>query len=168
MIPKNLREVMLLSQLYGRDRDICQSIGHVVISSEKDVAAVINSIHKRDPLAVLSYVYQDFMSLLTTRRGQNDPFNNYESRFQALISKLHSHGTEVKLSEAVLAFALLANADVDSTQRISVVANSAPRPESFKDTGTTIGRTIRASIEDIRPAVSKDELAAMQDAIDEF
>lgn len=101
------------------------------------MAAIVNAIHKSDLLAVLSYVFQYFVSLFITRRGQNEPFNNCESRFQVLISKLHSHGTEAKLFDAVLAFNLLANADVVSPQRMSVLENSAPRTESFKDTDKT-------------------------------
>eukprot|EP00178_Gracilaria_changii_P016470 TRINITY_DN4728_c0_g1_i1.p1 TRINITY_DN4728_c0_g1~~TRINITY_DN4728_c0_g1_i1.p1 ORF type:complete len:805 (-),score=91.02 TRINITY_DN4728_c0_g1_i1:529-2943(-) len=62
---------------------------------------------------------------------------NFESRFQAQISKLHAHGSAVKLFDAVTAFTLLANADIDPTQRISVLANSAPTTKDFSDTSTT-------------------------------
>eukprot|EP00178_Gracilaria_changii_P001339 TRINITY_DN1187_c0_g1_i12.p1 TRINITY_DN1187_c0_g1~~TRINITY_DN1187_c0_g1_i12.p1 ORF type:complete len:348 (-),score=40.05 TRINITY_DN1187_c0_g1_i12:1053-2096(-) len=136
-IPEDLQGIMLQSQLYGRARDLCKSIPQDIIESKDGVQAIVGAVYKRDALAVISDVYHDFVGLFALRRGQNESFKNFESRFQAQMSKLHAHGSEVKLSEAVLAFALLANAYVDATQRISVLANSAPTSSDFKNTSTT-------------------------------
>ncbi len=43
----------------------------------------MNAVHKRDPLAVVSEVYQDFVDLLKTKRGPTEGFKNFESRFEA-------------------------------------------------------------------------------------
>ena len=130
-IPKDLQGIMLQSQLYGRARDLCKSIPDETIQSEDGSEAIVNKIYQRDPLAVVSDVYQDFITLLNTKRGNNESFQNFGTRFKAQVSKFSSHCDAVKLPEALTAFMLLANSGVDSTQRISVLAASAPRDNSF-------------------------------------
>jgi len=108
-IPKDLQGIMLQSQLYGRARDLCKSIPDETIQSEDGSEAIVNKIHQRDPLAVVSDVYQDFITLLNTKRGNNESFQNFGTRFEAQVSKFSSHCDAVKLPEALTAFMLLAN-----------------------------------------------------------
>lgn len=60
------------------------------------------------------------------RRGQNESYGHYESRFDAQLSKFNSLGSSVVLSDAMAAVFLLANGNVDSAQRISILAAAAP------------------------------------------
>lgn len=76
-IPTELQGIMLQSQLFGRARDIVKLIDEKVIQSEEGVDAIVNALHKRDPLAVVSEVYHDFNSLLNTRRGTTETFKNF-------------------------------------------------------------------------------------------
>ena len=136
-VPKGARGIMLQSQLYGRARDLCKAIPDEMIRSDDGADAIVEALYRRDPLAVVSDVFQDFLSLINTKRHPNESFKNFESRFQAQVSRLNAHGSEARLSDALVAFALLANADVDNNQRVSVLANGAPRDSALTATSTT-------------------------------
>lgn len=124
-------------QSYGRAGDLCKANDQYIITSEKVVTAIVAADYVRDPLAVLSDVYHDFVTWLTTLRGSSEYFRNYGSCFQAKVSKLNAHGSKVILAVAVTVFVLLANADVDATQRICILPNSAPKSGYFAADATT-------------------------------
>lgn len=136
-VAKAARGIMLQSQLYGRARDLCKAIPDSTIRSDQGAEAIVQALYKRDPLAVVSDVFQDFLTLMNTKRNHTESFKNFESRFQAQVSRLNAHGSEAKLSESLVAFALLANADVDNNQRVSVLANAAPRGSTLSSHATT-------------------------------
>eukprot|EP00171_Calliarthron_tuberculosum_P001315 IDg1315t1 len=120
---------MLQSQLFGRARDLCKGIPSSDIQSPTGTAAIVRAVYKRDPLTVVSEVYYDFLSLLNLKRGSNESFKGYESRFEAQVSKFNAHSQKFTVPEALTAFMLLANSGVDSGQRISVLAAAAPSEE---------------------------------------
>lgn len=71
-------------------------------------------------------------------------FLSFESRFQAQMSKLNSHFSTFKLPEALMAFLLLGNANVDQSQNISVKIYSKIYPYSGphnKSLGPHVQRT---------------------------
>ncbi len=136
-IPTALQGIMLQSQLYGRARDLCRMIPTDVIQSPEGANAIVNAVFKRDPLAIVSEVYQDFFDLLNTKRGQTETFKNFESGFEAQCSKFNSHSDASKLPDALLAFMLMANANLDGSTRISVLAASAPCDSDFTAASTT-------------------------------
>lgn len=129
-IPSELRGIMLQSQLFGRARDLVKKIDDEVIHSPDGAYAIVKAIHKRDALSAVSSVYQDFLRLLGTKRATNESFKNYEARFEAQLSRFHAHSNSCFLPDALTAFMLLANANVDTSQRISVLAASSPRDTS--------------------------------------
>lgn len=88
---------MLQSQLYGRARRICRKISQTDIQSASGSGAkkIVEAVFKRDALAVVSEVYQVFLSLMTTKRGNNESFRNFESRFEAKVSKFNFQSTEI-------------------------------------------------------------------------
>jgi len=126
-LPIALRGIMLQSSLYGRAKEICRKVPDEVIRSAEGKDAIVNALHKRDALSTVSAVYQDFVTLLNVRRGENESFRNYESRFEAKVSKFRSHGDSCDLPDALTAFMLLSNSSVDNTQRISVLAAAVPQ-----------------------------------------
>ena len=128
------RGIMLQSQLYGRSRDLCKAILEEFIRSEESPDAVVTAPYKHDLLAVVSDVLQDFLTLMNTKRNHNESFNNSESTFQPQVSRLNEHGSEAKLSESLIAFALLANADVDKHQRVSALLMQNQRKEIWNAT----------------------------------
>lgn len=136
-IPDELRGIMLQSQLFGRARDLCKKIPDDTIQSSSGAEAIVKAVHKRDPLSAVSDVFQDFITLLSTKRGQNESFKNFESRFEAQVSKFNSHSHASKLPEALTAFMLLGNSAVDSSQRVSVLAAASPHETDVPDTATT-------------------------------
>lgn len=79
-------------------------------------------IYKRDALKLVTEIYQDFTSLLSTLRGNNELYRSYESRFNARKAKLATHGTDLSLHESVLAVMLLSNAGIDDAHRIQISA----------------------------------------------
>lgn len=90
-VPKNLQVITLKAQLYGRAKDLCRAIESDVLISEHGAQAIVDSVYKRDTLAVVNDVYIDYMKLQSLRRGENESFVNYESRFQAQLAKYNSH-----------------------------------------------------------------------------
>ena len=151
-IPKELRGIILMSNLFGRAKDLCKKIPDQEIQSDTGVDAIVKAIYKRDPLSAVSTVYQDFLTVLGTKRGASESFRNFESRFTANVSKFNSHSTSFVLIEAIAAFMLLANSGVDSNQRVSVLAAATPHSAQFKNGATT---------SDFLEAVSYDTVASV-------
>jgi len=106
------------------------------VNSNK-IPADLRGIMLQSQPFVVSDVYQDFNDLLATKRGQNESFKNFESRFEAQVSKFNSHADSSKLPDAITAFMLLANSSVDSSQRISVLASTSPNDTILTEAATT-------------------------------
>lgn len=118
-----LRGIMLHSQLYGRAKDIRRLIADDDIQSGTGWKKIVEAVYKRDTLSVFSEVYQSYLGVLSMKRGSNETFRNFESRFMAQVSKFNSTTTSCKIPETLMAFTLLANSSVDNNQRISVLAD---------------------------------------------
>ena len=95
------------------------------LASSDGVKLIVSTIYQRDPISVVSEVYKDFNDLVFTRRGQNEAFKNFESRYAAQLSKFNANGSSVTFSEALSALMLLSNAGVDDGQRISIISSVA-------------------------------------------
>lgn len=130
-VPEELRGIMLQSNLFGRSKDLCKKVPDSVIQSATGVAAIVRALYKRNPLSTVSLVYQDFLTVLGTKRGSNETFRNFEPRFASKVSKFNSHSASFELAEALTAFMLLANSGVDSSQRIFVLAAATPHETQF-------------------------------------
>ena len=144
-IPKSLQGVMLRSQLYGQAADLCKGLTDSDLTNEAGAQKVLNCVYKRDALAVISDVYHDFMTLLTMKRGNNETFKNFEARFAAHISKFHAHCPTAQIPESLTAFMLLANSNVDGSQRVSVLAVASPSVSIVKsETETTTDGYLKA------------------------
>ena len=126
-IPGELQGIALQSQLYGRALDLSKKIPSTTIQSIEGASQIVKAVYKRDPLAVIRDVDQTFQQVMSTKRGLNESFKNFESRFEAQVSKYNSLSTESQLPNALVTFMLLSNANVDSSQRVSVLAAAAPR-----------------------------------------
>ena len=129
-IGSDIRGIMLKSQFYGRAKEIVKKVPDDVIESNEGAQAIVNAVYKRDALSTVSDVYQDFMRLMNLKRGPTETFLNFESRFEAQISKFNAHSETSKIPASLTALMLLANSKVDSGQRISVLAAAAPSSDS--------------------------------------
>lgn len=135
-IPTELRGIILQSQLYGRAKDLSDSLDDTQIQSTDGSTAIVNAIYKRDALSVVSGVYQNILSLLTTKRGEHETVWNLESRFNAQVTKFNAMCSSVKLSEAIISFMLLANASIDSTKRVSILSATSKVSSTNDDSNT--------------------------------
>lgn len=72
---------------------------------------VVKAIQKRDPSPFVTDVYTNSIPLLFTSRGMSENIKNYESRFEAQLSRFKSHGAG-SIPDSLLALKLLANAEI--------------------------------------------------------
>ncbi len=120
-ILKKHRGIMLHSHLYRRAKDLWQEISFDQIATEDECDKICNTLDKRDSLSVVSTVYSDFLNLLSTKRGFNEAFRNFESRFAAAISEFKSDSASA-LAESIMGFMLLEIRAIESNQRTSILA----------------------------------------------
>ena len=124
-----LQGVILQSQLYGRAVDLVSKVTDAQLQGDNGALYIARAIYKTDPLSALTDGFMKFQSVLNTRRGPNETFRNFESRFDAAVSRFHTSSTEDKLSPSLIAFLLLANANVEDNHRISILAAAAPQDD---------------------------------------
>ena len=93
-----------------------------MLVSEGGSQAIVDAVHKRDGLSVVNDIYTHFSELITTKRGDNESFENYESRFAAKLSKFNPYALSTRLCEALSAFLLLSNSHVYNAQKIYILA----------------------------------------------
>lgn len=91
------------------------------------------------------------------KRGADESFLNFESRFAAQVSKFNSHSSDAKLPEALTSFMLLANSNIDNNQRISILAAACPKEDSFTGVPTTTDYLGKVSYESIATVVRQCE-----------
>lgn len=151
-IPKIIRGIVLQSHLYGRAKDLCDSLDDDVIASEDGVQLIVNTVYKKDPLSIVSCVYTELQKLLSIQRGDTESFKTFETRFEAQLSKFNALGSSVSLPESMSALVLLANSKVDSSQRISILAAASPKESKLLST---------ASIDDYVKAVKYEAIASV-------
>lgn len=89
---------------------------------------------------------------MSIHRGETEPLKNFESRFEAQLSKFNPLGSSVSLPKSISALVLLANLKVDSSQRISILAAAAPKESNL---------STRASIEDYVKAVKYEAISSL-------
>ena len=136
-IQKKSRAVMLLSNLYERAADLARNIEQQAITAEDGTQLIINAVYKVDALSTVSLVFHELQTLLSTKRGANESFRNFESRFNAALCRYNSLGDSVSMSEPMAALYLLANANVDSSQRVSILASAASNLPNTDDSSTS-------------------------------
>ncbi len=61
--------MLYVKRFITRPRDLSKLITDPVIRSEQGLDAIVKAAYKRDPLAVVSIFHQNFIDLLSTRRG---------------------------------------------------------------------------------------------------
>lgn len=127
---KRALRIMLQPQLYVNARELCNPIPDSTICLNQGADAIGKALYKKEPLAVVSDVFKDFLNILKTQRNHTESVTNCESRFQVQLSRRNAQGSVFKISEYLIALAPLANADVDNNQKICVLANADARGSS--------------------------------------
>ena len=142
---------MLQSHLYGRAKDMWKHIPFNEIASADGVDKVYRTLHKKDSLTVVSNAYSDFQNLLLTKRGHNENFQNFESRFAAAIAKMKSNRSRT-LPESLTLSMLLSNSNIDANQRILILSAATSHSNNSKATTTN---------EDLMDSVKCDATASI-------
>ena len=107
-IPKNLRCLTLRAQLFDRAVDLCRSIPLEDLQSNDGQDKIVQALYKRDPLSAVSHLFDDFSSLLNTKRERTESFKNFEGRFAAQMARYNAHGSYIQLPSSIVALLLLA------------------------------------------------------------
>ena len=150
-IPNVLRGIMLQSKLFGRARHLCKSISAETIQSVNGSKAIVDAIHKRDALSVVSVIYENLIDLLSKKRGANESFRNFESRFNAQVSKMNAASSSARLPQALTALKLLENTGVEDGQRVSALAAVS----------SNAGLPASASTDELTKTVSYEKIASV-------
>ena len=82
---------MLQSDSYVRPKDLFKDIPFDLIAFEDGIDEISKKLHKRNAINVVSNAYSDFVNLLSTKRGCNENFESFESRFAAADAKMELH-----------------------------------------------------------------------------
>lgn len=161
-IAQNNRGIVLQSNHFGRACDICDLISDEIIQSTKDVDAILGAIHKYDPLTVVSNLFGELIQLISTKRSSNETFRNFESRFNAQLSRFNALSQSTMFPNAISAFSLLANANVDTAQRISILAAASPSSTTADDEATTDSLPNMVSYESVATVLRQCDQASEQ------
>ena len=164
-IPASLQGMMLQSQLFGRARDICLKMSSDDILAPDGAIKIAKAIHKSDPLAIVNDAFRKFQDLLSVSRGHNELMINFENRFDASLSRLNAVCTDNPLPESIVAFLALAHANIDSSQRMSILSSVVSKTLDESDSSPLhkIKYSDIASL--IRACDTPNELATKHDAL---
>lgn len=66
-----------------------------------------------------------------------ETFKNFASRFEAHVSRFNAMSASSELPDPLVTFMLLTNANVDSGQRVSVLAAASPNDAAMREHRTT-------------------------------
>lgn len=110
--------IVLLSHLYGRARHLCKSITDDFIANKDGIYTIVATVHKKEPLTVVSPVYGELISQTSAKRSPNESFRVFEIRFIVQLSRFNSLATHASLTDSSSAPMLLAIAAIDSSQRV--------------------------------------------------
>lgn len=96
--------------------------------------------------------FSEHQVLLKTKSEDAESHKSFEQRFSAQLEKHNSMGSDVNQSSAIASFLLLVNSNVDSAQRIYILAAVTPNDESL---------SARSSLEDYMKFVDYGTIAAV-------
>lgn len=86
----------------------------------------MKAVLMRTNLSAVCEVYQDFIAAMNLQRSSFKAARNLKSRFVAQMDRFDARCPSSQIPETLTALMLLANVNVDSSLRISVLAAAAP------------------------------------------
>lgn len=135
--PKKRHGLTLHAQVFNHADHLCRSIPLETRQSNDGQDAIVKASCKHDRLSAASYLFDDFSSLLETKRDQNESFKIFESRFSAQMSRYNGHGTSIVLPGGNVTLLLLANAKVGDLQRVPILSYTSAKTYSTVTATTT-------------------------------
>lgn len=121
-LPDSVQGLVLKSALYVRAADKIEKLSLYVIKGDDGSITTAQKIYKLDPLSVISDAYSKFQVVVSTVRGGSKSFFGSESRFDAAFSNYHAVCKETKLPSVLLASLHLSHAQLEGSQRVSILA----------------------------------------------
>lgn len=134
---KKRRGTILKSQCYGRENDLVKSVSQDDLRKDNGWLHIVKVTHKIDPLQFVSDVYLDFNSLISTCRGQNETKRNFETQFDAQISRFNSPNAG-KVPDALVPLMLLSISNIDDNQRVLILAAAVSNVVPANNTNPTV------------------------------
>ena len=132
------------------------------INADDGTSIIINAVYKVDALSTVSLVFHELQTLLSTKRGATESFRNFESRFNANLCRYNSLGSSISMSEPMAALYLLANANVDASQRVSILASAASNlPTPTESTNSTANTSVSMTTDTLVSQVSYEGIASV-------
>lgn len=128
-IRKKNRGIVLISELFESAKDVCHAVRDEVLASNDSLKPAVETVYKRDPLSVIAHIFEELQKLVFNQGAKYKSVWCYELRFNAQICKYNSLWEAVQFWNAMAAFYafyVLANANVDSSQRLSIRAVAYP------------------------------------------
>ena len=156
-IPEKLQGIVLLSQIYGRAIDWVKTVPQEEVESHGGAMLIARAIHKRDLLSVVTDKFHRFLELMQTKQGDNETFKNFETSFDAQVSRFNASCKSSELPFAFVSFLLLANSRIDTSQRTSIISSALPRETDIVDKET----------KNILAMIKYDDIATVVRACDE-
>lgn len=131
--PKELHDHTLHAQLYERALGLFQAIPNDKINSAQSPDAIVDALYKRDPLLVVTSLFNNFYSLLATKRGVNKTYKYFDFRFSTSVSRYSSHPKSATLPDSNIALMLLYNSVVSDSQRVPILSAAASKASNSAD-----------------------------------
>lgn len=147
--------IVLLWNLYGRAKDLCDTIESNVLEEDDGTKMISTAIYKSDLLCIVSQVYHELQNMLFNPLHRNEPYQKFESRFAAQLAKFKWLLSTVTLLKSTAALLLLVNADVDSLQRISILAAASSNSETLLPKASLDDFVRSAKYKTIAPVIRK-------------
>lgn len=122
-----LQGMVLVSQLYGRARDLAKKVSETEIESVNGELMVASEIHKMDALYKVTDVYERFPAVISTKRSENESLKIFETRFDAQMVKLNSMTGDMKIPDSLVSIIILNNSNIEKNQRVTVLASCSPK-----------------------------------------
>lgn len=107
-----------------------------MIKGRDVVDAIENSFYERDLLNVVSMLYSELIRVISTKRNAYESFCNFELRFCAQLSRFNTLTSHTNISDTMSALILLANANIDSRQQVSILAAASPSSDPASDSNS--------------------------------
>lgn len=120
--PKRLCWLKLRAHLYHRVFNSYRPIPIETLHSDDGEDTVVNFLFKRDPLPIVSRLYNDFSTLLNSKRKRNELFINFKSRFATRTSRNYTPRSSIFLPSSIASIMFLANANVGDSQSVLLLS----------------------------------------------
>lgn len=126
-IPETMGGTSPQAQLNGHSVDLREERNDDELNSQDGDQLILNMIHIREPLSVISGFCADFNDLLLKKPSSYVTLRDLECRVASLLSRYKAIDSIVHLPDDFTAMLPLANSAIIDAQGISIVDTAAPK-----------------------------------------